>query len=33
MIGQARAKKVISTVWKLDEAESVDELMAAVAMK
>jgi 2-methylcitrate dehydratase len=32
-LGEARAKKIVDLVWKLDEAKSVDELMQAVVMK
>jgi 2-methylcitrate dehydratase PrpD len=32
-LGEARAKKIVDLVWKLDEAEHVDGLMRAVEMK
>src|SRR5437868_6653313 len=32
-LGEARAKKIVDLSWKLDEAKSVDELMAACVMK
>src|SRR5881392_3217728 len=32
-LGEARAKKIVDLAWKLDEAKSVDELMAACVMK
>jgi 2-methylcitrate dehydratase PrpD len=30
IIGENRAKKIIELVWKLDEAENVDELIQAL---
>lgn len=32
-VGEARAKKIIDAVWKLDEATNVDDLMRAMEMK
>jgi 2-methylcitrate dehydratase PrpD len=31
-LGDARAKKIVDLVWKLDEAKNMDELMPAVKM-
>ena len=33
ILGQERGKKIIEIIWKLDEAESVDELLRACVMK
>ncbi len=32
-LGEARAKKIVDLAWKLDEAKTVDELLAACVMK
>jgi hypothetical protein len=32
VLGKRRAKKILDFVWKLDEAENVDELMRALKM-
>src|SRR5437868_7173468 len=32
-LGEARAKRIVDLAWKLDQAKSVDELMAACVMK
>ena len=33
ILGDARARKIVALVWKLDEAKNVDGLMQAVVMK
>ena len=32
-LGEARAKKIVDLVWKVDEADNVEGLMRAVEMK
>jgi len=32
MVGNARARRIVDIVWKLDEAKNVDELMKAAEM-